>query len=57
MNFHGPVLMLDFDGVLHPFAGNDIPDFARLPLLEEALFGLDCKIVISSTWRERYQLP
>lgn len=56
MDLHGPVLMLDFDGVLHPFAGTDVPDFARLPMLEEALAGSDCNVVISSTWREHYRL-
>ncbi|RYH28381.1 MAG: hypothetical protein EON54_23415 [Alcaligenaceae bacterium] len=48
--------MLDFDGVLHPSQGSDVPDFAALPLLEGALSGLECSVVISSTWREHYPL-
>lgn len=52
----GPVLMLDFDGVLHPAQGSEIPEFHRLPLLERALKGSTCRIVISSTWREHYSL-
>jgi hypothetical protein len=56
MELHRPVLMLDFDGVLHPAQGGDLPDFAHLSLLEEALLGPDCNVVISSTWREHYPL-
>lgn len=56
MNAVGPVLMLDFDGVLHPASGGDVADFARLPLLEEVLADLACHVVISSTWREHYPL-
>lgn len=48
--------MLDFDGVLHPSQGDDVPDFARLPLLEDAMAGSACHVVISSTWREHYDL-
>lgn len=57
MEFHDPVLILDFDGVLHHAQGRNIPEFARLPLLEEALSDSDCNVVISSTWREHYTLP
>jgi hypothetical protein len=56
MNAVGPVLMLDFDGVLHPASGGDVADFARLPLLEEVLADLACHVVISSTWREHYSM-
>jgi len=44
-----PLLYLDFDGVLHPTTGNDL--FCRMHLLEKALIGKDCKIIISSSWR------
>ena len=43
------LLYLDFDGVLHPATGNDL--FCRMHLLEEALIGKDCQIIISSSWR------
>ena len=42
-------LYLDFDGVLHPSSGGDL--FCRMHLLEEALTGKDCQIIISSSWR------
>ena len=42
-------LYLDFDGVLHPTSGAAL--FCRMPRLEEALVGRDCRIVISSSWR------
>ena len=45
----GPASYADFDGVLHPSTGNDL--FCRLHLLEEALIGKDCQIIISSSWR------
>jgi hypothetical protein len=51
------VLMLDFDGVLHPAQGDGTPEFARLPLLVAAVAGTRCEIVISSTWREHYPQP
>ena len=44
-----PLLYLDFDGVLHPTTGNDL--FCRMHLLEKALIGKDCQIIISSSWR------
>jgi hypothetical protein len=50
------VLMLDFDGVLHPAQGCEVEDFAYAPLLAEALEGLRCRIVISSTWRDSFTL-
>ena len=43
------LLYVDFDGVLHPTSGKDL--FCRMYLLEEALFGKDCQIIISSSWR------
>jgi hypothetical protein len=43
------LLYLDFDGVLHPTTGKDL--FSRMHLLEEALIGKDCQIIISSSWR------
>lgn len=48
--------MLDFDGVLHPCQGNAVPDFSLVPMLASALERSDCKIVISSTWREHHSL-
>jgi hypothetical protein len=43
------LLYVDFDGVLHPTTGRDL--FCRMHLLEEALVGKDCQIIISSSWR------
>lgn len=43
------LLYLDFDGVLHASTGKDL--FCRMHLLEEALIGKDCQIIISSSWR------
>ncbi len=43
-------LFLDFDGVLHPTAHGSAL-FSQLPLLEKALEGLSCQMVISSSWR------
>jgi hypothetical protein len=51
------VIFLDFDGATHPdrcFADNL---FCRMPLIEEVLHEFPrVKIVISSSWRERYSL-
>lgn len=49
-----PILFLDFDGVLHQAQGNNVPEFHLVPVLEAALAGSSCKIVISSTWRDHY---
>ena len=43
------LLYIDFDGVLHPTTGKDL--FCSMHLLEEALIGKDCQIIISSSWR------
>ena len=48
------LLYLDFDGVLHPSTGRDL--FCRMHLLEEALVGKDCLIIISSSWRFHHPL-
>lgn len=52
------ILMLDFDGVLHPDPCNDSAlYFSRLPMLEEVLREVPgVEIVITSTWRERRRL-
>ena len=43
------LLYVNFDGVLHPTTGKDL--FCRMHLLEEALIGKDCQIIISSSCR------
>ena len=43
------LLYVDFDGVLHPSTGKDL--FCRMHLLEGALIGKDCQIIISTSWR------
>lgn len=48
------LLFLDFDGVLHPTTVPDEQLFCRVPLLQEALEGHACEIVISSSWRHYY---
>lgn len=48
------VLMLDFDGVLHPGQGSKVREFYYADRLAETLDGSDCSIVISSTWREHF---
>jgi hypothetical protein len=50
------VLMLDFDGVLHPAQGDLIPEFYHAPRLAGILAESDCAVVISSTWREHFSL-
>jgi hypothetical protein len=42
-------MYIDFDEVPRPTIGNDL--FCRMNLLEEALVGKDCQIIISSSWR------
>ena len=52
------ILMLDFDGVLHPdpCPGGDLL-FCRLPVLEEVLREFPAvEIVITSTWRQTRSL-
>lgn len=53
------LLLLDFDGVLHPFDARHDParQFVYLPRLEAVLRELPAlHIVISSDWRERFSL-
>lgn len=47
-------LLLDFDGVLHPTSATQVQLLCRLPLLEQALHGHTCEIVISSSWRHHH---
>lgn len=49
------LLFLDFDGVLHPTTATDEQLFCRIPVLKQALAGLECDIVISSSWRNFYR--
>lgn len=50
----GPVLMLDFDGVLHPAQSGS---FIYLPLLETWLQRFPAvEVVISSNWKDSYTL-
>lgn len=49
-------LMVDFDGVLHPTSSSVEQQFCRLALLEAAILGYECDIVISSSWRHHYSL-
>ena len=53
------ILFLDFDGVLHPEKVNSQePLLCRLPLVEEVFREFpQVEIVISSTWRLRWQDP
>ena len=44
-----PLLYIDFDEVPRPTIGKDL--FCRMHLLEAALIGKDCQIIISSSWR------
>lgn len=48
-----PLLFLDFDGVLHTADGQR---FARLPVLTDALEGMRCDIVVSSSWRHHMEI-
>jgi hypothetical protein len=50
------ILMLDFDGVLHPSQGTAVPDFAWASRVANVLAEHPCEVVISSTWREHYSL-
>jgi hypothetical protein len=46
-----PVLMLDFDGVLHPTLADPNAQFRLAPMLADAIRPYQCQIVISSSWR------
>jgi hypothetical protein len=48
------LIFLDFDGVLHPSIGTIDERFCRISLLEDAVGGSGCRIVISSSWRFHY---
>ena len=45
------LIFLDFDGVLHPSSAQPADHFCRSGLIAEVLTGVDCGIVISSSWR------
>jgi HAD domain in Swiss Army Knife RNA repair proteins len=48
-------LFLGFDGVLHPTTPTEVNStFCRATLLESALDGHQCDVVISSSWRHHY---
>jgi hypothetical protein len=44
-----PLMYIDFDEVPRPTIGKDL--FCRMHLLEAALIGKGCQIIISSSWR------
>ena len=48
------ILFLDFDGVLHPAWGDAVADFSKAEILENAMQGHACEVVISSAWRLHY---
>ena len=48
-------LFLDFDGVLHS-ANQPGVEFTNVQLLEQALAGSPCQLVISSSWRFHHSL-
>lgn len=57
MGPRSPVLFLDFDGVLHPMPHHHVNVFCQLPILEEVLLTFpEVRIVVSSSWRESYDL-
>ena len=56
MSMSMKTIMVDFDGVLHPTSASAEQLFCRLPLLEMALSGYECGIVISSSWRHQYDI-
>jgi hypothetical protein len=51
-----PLLFLDFDGVLHSVSAHTDSFFTNVDLLEQALEGTNCGVVISSSWRFYYSL-
>ena len=48
-------LFLDFDGVTHPITGDTFHSKC-IEYIENALEGLCVQIVISSTWRDKYEI-
>ena len=48
-------LFLDFDGVLHSATRPGVV-FTQVQLLEQALAGSRCQLIISSSWRFHYSL-
>ena len=51
------ILMLDFDGVLHPDITRNEPLFCRLPILDAWLRDRpQIEVVISSSWRKVYPM-
>jgi hypothetical protein len=48
-------LFLDFDGVLHSATRPGVV-FTQVQLLEQALAGSTCQLIISSSWRFHYPL-
>ncbi|MCG3135896.1 MAG: hypothetical protein HMLKMBBP_03672 [Planctomycetes bacterium] len=52
-----PVLLLDFDGVLHPSLCLEAEHFCRRPLFEEVMRRFPAvRIIISSSWRHHFAL-
>jgi len=51
-----PLIFLDFDGVLHPTSAKPQQWFSCADLLAEVLQGMQCEIVISSSWRFSHSL-
>ena len=49
------LLFLDYDGVLHTTHATTTQRFNRADLLAQALGGIECDIVVSSSWRFHHQ--
>ncbi len=50
-----PILFLDIDGVLNTNTPDIEPD--KVELLNDVFKAVDCEVVLSSTWRIKYELP
>lgn len=50
------IIFLDFDGVLHPTSAGASDLCSRSRLLAEVLAGVECDIIISSSWRHHDHL-